>query len=129
MDHYRRAYAGEARAARPVGVDAAAQKNVPRANCALEPLQDVTIRWLTQLPPDVQPVELARLFPRIANKLCDLWDDLPFCGRYLAGLLATPRDGSRAGFPMAVEAELAELLDCVDDFGSGLSQTRGRGIR
>lgn len=115
--------------ARPGGVDSAARENPPRPSFPREPLQGATIRWLTQLPADVQPVQLARLFPRIANRLCGLWDNPLLCNRYLTGLLVKPRDGARAGFPVAVEAELADLLGSVDTFGTEQAQSQGRSFR
>lgn len=115
--------------ARPGGVDSAARENPPRPGLQPEPLKGATTRWLTQLPEDVRPAKLARQFPRIANKLCDLWDNPLLRNRYLTGLLTQPRDGARAGFPTVVEAELADLLGSVDTFVTEQSQSQGRGIR
>jgi hypothetical protein len=79
-----------------------------------EPLQDVTVEWLAQLPKRLRPQELARQFPRIANKLCGLWADPVRCNGYLTELLMDTRDGTREGFPMVVAAEIAALLGSVD---------------
>lgn len=83
-----------------------------------EPLWDATILWLTQLPESMWPLELARLFPRIANKLCGLWTNPALCNQYLAGLLMDSRDGAREGFPMRVAAEIAALMRSGDTFAN-----------
>ena len=44
-----------------------------RTRTPKEPLLDVTRMWLASLPQDVRPMELARQFPRIANRLRQLW--------------------------------------------------------
>ena len=82
---------------------------VPRPQANLEPLADSTIRWLAELPAGSRPAELARLFPRVANKVCGLWADPRRCGEYLTNLLMDTRDGSRQGFPMKVAAEIVAL--------------------
>jgi hypothetical protein len=81
-----------------------------RPRSPAEPLEDETMRWLTRLPETQRPLGLARMFPRIANKLCRLWSDSQACDRYVSELLMDTRDGARQGFPMAVAAELAALL-------------------
>ncbi|MBK8739223.1 MAG: hypothetical protein IPM02_06560 [Betaproteobacteria bacterium] len=82
---------------------------VPRPQANLEPLADSTMRWLAELPAGSRPAELARLFPRVANKVCGLWADPRRCGEYLTNLLMDTRDGSRQGFPMKVAAEIVAL--------------------
>lgn len=79
-----------------------------------EPLQEATIRWLSELPEKVRPLELARLFPRVANKLCSLQSDPLLSKASLTSLLMDGRDGSREGFPMAVAAELAALFSSAE---------------
>lgn len=85
-----------------------------RPRSPLEPLQEATLRWIGELPEKVRPVELARLFPRVANKLCGLWIDPLLSDAYLTSLLMDSRDGGREGFPMAVAAELAALFSNAD---------------
>lgn len=103
---------------------------VPRQHARLEPLADDTIRWLAQLPAASRPVELVRLFPRIANKVCVLWDDPRRCGEYLTNLLMDSRDGARQGFPLDVAAEIVALHACGDapaaDHPWGLVRARGK---
>ena len=58
-----------------------------RARTPEEPLLNVTRTWLASLPPDVRPIELARQFPRIANRLRHLWKQVARCEEYLDALL------------------------------------------
>lgn len=114
--HYERVTVEEARMAYD-STDVAAAPDNP--SCSLprsppEPLGDGTIRWLAQLPETVRPLELAQLFPRIANKLCGLWANPALCNRYIAGLLMDSRDGGREGFPLRVAVELAALIAKMD---------------
>ena len=39
-----------------------------------EALGDAAAKWLMGLPEHVRPLELMKRFPRIANKLYELWD-------------------------------------------------------
>lgn len=79
-----------------------------------EPLQVSARAWMDQLPPRIRPLELARLFPRIVNRLCALWTDTRLREEYLTGLLMDTRDGQREGFPVAVAGEIAELLGSLN---------------
>lgn len=67
-----------------------------------------TVKWITSLPEDVRPRSLAKRFPRITNKLADLWKRPLYCERYLDTLLLDDRE-SRNGFPPKVGKELARL--------------------
>jgi hypothetical protein len=89
--------------------NSAAPRNTSRPRFRTEFLQDGTIQWLTQLPESLQPLELARLFPRITNRVCDLWDDPLLCNRNLTSLLADICVANRHVFPNAVAAELCAL--------------------
>ena len=91
------------------GRNAAVPMSVPQPQANPEPLAEGTIRWLAQLPAGSRPVELARLFPRVANEVCGLWADPGRCGEYLTNLLMDSRDGARQGFPMNVAAEIVAL--------------------
>ena len=97
--------------ARPEG---GGEPAVPRPPANQEPLADGTIRWLAELPAGSRPVELARLFPRVANKVCGLWADSRRRGEYLTNLLMDSRDGARQGFPMKVAAEIVALHAMAD---------------
>jgi hypothetical protein len=67
-----------------------------------------TSEWLASLPSDVQPLELARQFPRIANSLCVTWKDTEPCNKYVDDLLTDRRQG-RSGFALAIVCELEQL--------------------
>ena len=67
-----------------------------------------TSQWLASLPSHVQPRELARQFPRIANSLCVMWKDTEAYNSYVDDLLTNRRQGRR-GFAVAIVCEL-ELL-------------------
>jgi hypothetical protein len=75
-----------------------------------EPLLNVTRMWLASLPQDVRPMELARQFPRIPNRLRHLWTQVARCEEYLDSLLVDRR-GTRKGFPQQVAQELRTLRD------------------
>ena len=76
-----------------------------RTRTPKEPLLDVTRMWLASLPQDVRPMELARQFPRIANRLRHLWRQVARCEEYLDALLVDRR-GTRKGFPPKIAQEL-----------------------
>jgi hypothetical protein len=75
-----------------------------------EPLTEATAAWLASLPIDVRPRELAQQFPRIANKLCELWKRPAQCDVFIKKLIMDDR-GGRKGFPSAVAAEVSALAD------------------
>jgi len=74
-----------------------------------EPLTDAAAAWLGTLPFAVRPRALARQFPRIANRLCELWKRPAQCDPYLKQLIVDER-GGRKGFPPEVAAELSTLV-------------------
>jgi hypothetical protein len=79
-----------------------------RGTAPAEPLAAATEAWMATLPDNIRPVELAVQFPRIANKICDLWSHSLRCGDYPADLLIVRRN-DRQGFPVAVARELGKL--------------------
>lgn len=81
-----------------------------RAPERVETLQESTKRWLYELPAAVRPVETAKAFPRIVNKLAELWKRPSRCDEYFHTLLLDKR-GGRQGFPPAVAMELGTLAD------------------
>jgi len=118
---YEHVSVGEARAAAD-GAPAAQASGYPagpRTDRAPEILNDATLRWVVGLPPPLRPLQLGRRFPRIANKLCDLWSEPCLCNRYLSELLLDTRDGERQGFPIAVATELAALLGSINALTTG----------
>jgi len=73
-----------------------------------ETLRDATVAWLASLTAGVRPVQLARQFPRIANRLCELWKRPAQCDAYFKTLIIDHR-GGRKGFPPEVAAEISTL--------------------
>jgi hypothetical protein len=71
-------------------------------------LTDQAWNWLDELPKDVQPGGLVQRFPRIANKMAELWRRPLQCEKYLDALILDQR-GTRKGFPPDVANELALL--------------------
>jgi hypothetical protein len=67
-----------------------------------------TSEWLATLPGHVQPRELARQFPRIANSLCVMWKDTEPCKKYIEELLTDRRNGRR-GFAVEIVREIEGL--------------------
>jgi hypothetical protein len=66
------------------------------------------IAWVSHLPPDIRPRALANQYPRIFNRVVELWKHPFSCEKYLDELLLDGR-GSRQGFPLDVADELASL--------------------
>lgn len=65
-------------------------------------------KWLDGLPQELQPGGLVQRFPRITNKLAELWRRPGNCEKYLDALILDHR-GSRKGFPPDVAREIALL--------------------
>ncbi|RZI42786.1 hypothetical protein EGT07_12410 [Herbaspirillum sp. HC18] len=73
-----------------------------------EELAPASFKWLATLPRDVRPDNLANQYPRIANRIAEIWKKPLQCERYLDDLMMDMR-GDRQGFPRAVAAEIAAL--------------------
>ena len=71
-------------------------------------LLPVARAWLASLPDPVRPVELARHYPRLANRFATAWNDKSSVALVFDDLLGDRR-GTRRGFPPAVEANLLAL--------------------
>ena len=71
-------------------------------------LLPVARAWLASLPDSVRPVQLARHYPRLANRFATAWSDKASVALVFDDLLADRR-GTRRGFPPAVEANLLAL--------------------
>jgi hypothetical protein len=71
-------------------------------------LHERTFKWLATLPRSVRPMATARQYPRIANRIGDLWSNCEFTRLYLQGLLVDRRNG-RKGLPPAVKQEIEVL--------------------
>ncbi len=69
-----------------------------------------TEAWLDRLPTSIRPLELARCYPRIANRLAECWGDADACLDLLNELLVDRR-GTRRGFPADVALQIVALRD------------------
>src|SRR6185369_9188947 len=67
-----------------------------------------TFKWLATLPASARPMNTARQFPRIANRIGDLWGHCEYTRLYFQSLLIDHRKG-RKGFPPEVRQELVAL--------------------
>src|SRR5262245_53666092 len=82
-------------------------------------LHDRTFTWLATLPASLRPMATARKFPRIVNRIGDLWGHCEYTRLYFQSLLVDRRAG-RAGFPPEVKAELVALQQFYFEHLSGL---------
>jgi len=76
----------------------------------LDRLLPTSIKWLTGLPIELAPLELAARYPRVTNLLVQHWDDSSACSAYFNELLY-PRRPGRRGFPASVRRDLLRLHD------------------
>jgi hypothetical protein len=79
-----------------------------RAARVEESLLPATAQWIDELPAEVQPLDLALKYARIANRICELWDDDIRCASYLSDLMIIRR-ATRQGFPPDVAMEIGAL--------------------
>jgi hypothetical protein len=82
--------------------------NGARQSPPTEPLAEATAAWIASLPQSVRPQELARQFPRVANRVCELWKRPAQCDPYLKKLILDDRV-DRKGFPPEVASEVSAL--------------------
>jgi len=68
-------------------------------------LMSPTHLWLRQIPGALHPKWLCRHYPRVANRLAELWADYQATDQLL-NELTTDRRGHREGFPHRVMQEL-----------------------
>jgi len=71
------------------------------------------MKWLATLNDKVRPELLPRSYPRIANKLAELWSEPDLTRKYAEELLVDRR-GDRAGFPQEVILEIGTLMHFYD---------------
>jgi hypothetical protein len=71
-------------------------------------LATATLAWAEQLPAHLKPTLLTANFPRIANRIAEMWKRPLYCEKYLDDLVLDAR-GGRQGFPPAVASEIANL--------------------
>lgn len=85
------------------------------SSTSVEVLRPETIIWLTQLPRNVQPNGLVQNFPRIANRIAELWEMPLRCEKYIDELLFDTRDNKRQGFPPQIAFEISYLKALISD--------------
>ncbi len=83
------------------------------------PLRDRTFRWLATLPADLRPIATGRQYPRIVNRIADLWGHCEYTRLHFQSLLIDRRQGRR-GFPPEVRKELETLQQYYFEHLSGL---------
>jgi hypothetical protein len=93
------------RTAKPGSVKKSEGERLPTPPVTLGP---ATVAWVAALPAKVRPTALAHQFPRIANRLCELWQRPAQCDVYFKRLITDER-GGRKGFPSEVAQELVTL--------------------
>jgi hypothetical protein len=73
-------------------------------------LSRAATQWLLALPRELRPCDLMRRYPRIANRLCEGWQD-ESASLQLLDDLVLDRRGGRMGFPRPVVLELQALQE------------------
>lgn len=68
-----------------------------------------TFRWLSTLPAHVRPMELAKRYPRIVNRIALLWNEQALCNKYLGSLILDRSRPDRAGFSAPIAKEIYHL--------------------
>ena len=86
------------------------KKDRPKEPPRDEKLNSSAEGWLMNLPEDVRPTVVVEKYPRIVNRMAELWRRPDVFMEYVDGLLVDQR-GGRAGFPMSVALELATIKD------------------
>jgi len=71
-------------------------------------LSDMARRWVDEMPQGLAPQQLAKEYPRIANRLALCWNDPKLATAVLDSLL-TDKRGGRRGFPRGIDQELRAL--------------------
>jgi hypothetical protein len=82
---------------------------------SIEELHPETVIWLAQLPRNVQPNALVQHFPRIVNRIAELWKTPLRCEKYLEELLFDTRNNTRQGFPPQIAFEISYLKALMSD--------------
>jgi hypothetical protein len=83
------------------------------------PMHDRTFKWLATLPSEIRPMATARRYPRIVNRIADLWSHCEYTRLNLQSLLHDRR-GGRLGFPGPIRKELEALQQHYFENLSGL---------
>jgi hypothetical protein len=74
----------------------------------IETLHERTFKWFATLPPEIRPIATGRRYPRIVNRIGDLWGHCEYTRLYFQSLLIDRRKG-RKGFPPEVRQEIEAL--------------------
>lgn len=82
-------------------------------------LRERTFKWLATLPAHLRPMATARQYPRIVNRIGDLWSHGEYTRLHFQSLLLDRRPG-REGFPSVVRHEIEVLQDYYFENLSGL---------
>ena len=82
-------------------------------------LYDRTFKWLATLPAAVRPMATGQRYPRIVNRIGDLWGHCEYTRLHFQSFLIDRRKG-RKGFPSEVKCELEALQRYYFEQLSGL---------
>ena len=69
--------------------------------------------WWAALPTEKRPVQCAKEFPHIVNRIVDSWEDFYTCEHYLHGLLHERERSHRQGFCREVVEEIRQLYNLL----------------
>lgn len=72
---------------------------------------EAVIKWWTGLAPTDRPMQLARQYPRVLNKIVANWHDKTRCERILSELVIDTERYDRQGFPFDVMMELLAVRE------------------
>jgi len=86
----------------------ASRPEVMRQAPARQELPTTTVRWALTLPTENRPLFLLTHYPKIANKLAEIWSNRASVQRCLDDLMLDHR-GDRAGFPQEAFNDLMRL--------------------
>ena len=82
-------------------------------------LRERAVKWLAALPADLRPMATAGHYPRIVNRMDELWSQCEYTRLHFQSLLVDRREG-RKGFPLEVRRELEALQNYYFEHLSGL---------
>ncbi len=97
----------------------------PKRGPQLQSLTPKAHAWLAHLPPRYQPLNTARRFPHIVNRLADLWATPANLPAHFDELLLSTRPGRR-GFPFDTLTELSDLQSMLAEMGRRKVEPRCR---
>ena len=103
---------GSSRNHRVIGCFTRATKVGPGARSAMaaqsDVLSEIAHSWARSFPLQSRPLELCNLYPRVANRIAECWEDFALTEAVLDDLLVDHR-GGRKGFPAQIAIELLRL--------------------